>query len=202
MGNRKTFTWKIWNVRSFLLKFIIFYVLFIYMTLPVMPILAKSLRRAAGEFYGVVVSSGILLLIFLIFRKVRSFLVSRKEKFWAGFLIFTGVSTVALLDIPAERIHFLEYGLLGTLLVRYFSFSYPLPKRYFLAFFVGTMCGIIDEFLQLFLQVQTIFPFLPRRYFEVKDIIQNIFGVYLGIIFYHYIIEEGQRKLANMLKGQ
>lgn len=169
------------------------YVLVVYSTIPFAPYFVDFLRKIFGEQYGIFISSSIILFMLFILIKVREYLINRRTIFWFSFLFFSGVFVVFTMEIPAERIHFIEYGFLAYLLIL------ATGENKILAFLLGSVFGTIDELIQLFFQYQKIFP-LPRRYFEWKDIGMNIFGVFLGCVFYRYIIEEGRKAKADREK--
>jgi glycopeptide antibiotics resistance protein len=98
------------------------------------------------------------------------------------------------MEIPAERIHFLEYGFLGFLLVKAFESENPNSNlKYILSLVSGAILGLSDELFQGVLQFQNIFPHI-RRYFEWKDVFMNAFGTFLGVVFYFYVWEKGKKK--------
>jgi len=178
--------------RKKLFFLILLYVFFIYSTLPFAPYIVDGLRFLFGENFGYVISGTIIFALSLIAFAMRNYLVSARTIFWLVFLSFTGVCITILMEIPAERIHFLEYGILGLSLTR----LWDKPKGYFLAFIFGSLVGLVDELIQGVLQVQTILP-LPKRYFEWKDVGMNIFGVFLGIVFERYVIDEAKNLRKN-----
>lgn len=74
-----------------------------------------------------------------------------------------------------ERIHILEYGLLGWLAVRDFSKSKPALKAVLFTILFVFLVGSIDEFFQ---------KLLPYRVGEIRDVITNIISGMLGIILF------------------
>ncbi len=170
--------------------FIAIYVLVIYATLPFAPYFVDALRFIFGENYGYILSGAIFFSLILIARKSFKLGLTSREKFWLFYLIFAGAIVTLSMDIPAERIHFLEYGILGFLLTRAIRKDMEMnPKIYITAFVLGSIIGFLDEVIQKFLQVQSILP-LPRRYFEWKDIAMNVFGIFLGLVFSRYVIDK------------
>lgn len=171
---------------------IICYVFLIFLTIPLAPFVVDEIRKVFGKSYSLFVSGVIIISLFYIFFIVRFFELNTRGKFWMLFLLFTGLSIVLLMEIPAERIHFIEYGFLGFILSKAFQRE---RMRYFLAFSGGAIVGFSDELIQGVLQVQNIFPHL-RRYFEWKDVGMNFFGVFLGIIFSLYVMEKGRKTVS------
>lgn len=82
-----------------------------------------------------------------------------------GIIIF---AIFKLIPLPIERIHFIQYGILGWL-------AYLAGGRK--AFFYVIAIGILDELIQ---------GILPNRYFDIRDIFMNIIGgcIGIGIRFY------------------
>lgn len=74
---------------------------------------------------------------------------------------------------PADRIHFVEYGLLAYLLYRSFRIDFSNAKAYIFGFFVATGFGFLDECIQYL---------LPNRVFEMRDVITNAAASALGLL--------------------
>ncbi len=72
------------------------------------------------------------------------------------------------LSRPEEKIHLVEYALLGLLLER----SFPSPRGLWLAFFLVTISGVLDEIIQYF---------LPNRVFDPRDIFMNVTSGVFGV---------------------
>lgn len=83
----------------------------------------------------------------------------------------TGV-TMKVMEIPEERAHFLEYGLLGGLIFRAWSENLSGNWLYLASIFLVSLLGGIDEIIQYY---------LPNRVGEVKDWILNIAGGMIGV---------------------
>lgn len=167
------------------------YIVVIYCTIPFAPYFVDFLRKIFKQHYSSFVSGFIISLIILIVVKSVRYLRNPKTAFWLLFLSFSGVFVLMTLEIPAERVHFMEYGFLAYLLI--LTVGTENKQKYILTFILGSAVGFVDELIQLFFQYQKIFD-LPRRYFEWKDIAMNVFGVFLGCVFYRYVIEEGGKK--------
>lgn len=74
------------------------------------------------------------------------------------------------IDIPEERIHFLEYGILGYLVLKATIDSWRFSVIY--SFFLVSIIGAGDETIQWF---------LPNRVGDISDVFKNSFGGLLGI---------------------
>jgi len=151
------------------------YIILIYLTLPLMRIVVNTLKDFLGLeiykiFVDVVLFSAGITAIFLTVRKG-----------WNTFLymlIPIGILGVISLfvSIPDEKIHFVQYGLLGALVVL------ALPDLSWLnllfAFFFVSLVGTIDEGIQWL---------LPNRFGDWRDvsfnIIGGIFGLWIGKIY-------------------
>ncbi len=72
------------------------------------------------------------------------------------------------LSRPEEKVHLVEYALLGLLWER----SFTGPKGLWLAFFLVTVSGILDEVIQYF---------LPNRVFDPRDIVMNVTSGVFGV---------------------
>ena len=174
--------------RKKLIFLISIYVLVIYLTLPFAPYIVDGLRFVFGENFGYVISGVLFSALIMIIWWVRKFLVNARTRFWTFFLACTGGAIILLMEIPAERVHFLQYGILGFALTR----LWEKPRGYFLGFIIGALLGLGDELIQGILQVQTLLP-LPRRYFEWKDVGMNAFGAFLGVVFARYVFDEAKK---------
>jgi hypothetical protein len=80
-------------------------------------------------------------------------------------------------SFPSERFHFLEYGLLGALVLRASLKTRPAHwgASFGLAALVLTSIGVMDEVIQYF---------LPSRVFDWRDIWFNLSGGVLGFAAY------------------
>lgn len=85
-----------------------------------------------------------------------------------GLLAVAAVLVFKLIPLPVERVHFVEYGVLGWLSYRAFG-----KKAVIYVIFIG----IIDELIQ---------GVLPDRFFDLRDIFMNITGGGIGIVMRQY----------------
>lgn len=126
----------------------------------------------------------------LLFVSITKFRIKKKSTY--VLLAITSVIYVYLLwvmKIPEEKIHFLEYGLLGFLVFRAFQLDFTDKLAYLLAFCLTAAFGWGDEGIQYL---------LPNRYFEWKDVLLNIVGGALGLFWTFLIRREGiLRKTRN-----
>jgi VanZ family protein len=82
--------------------------------------------------------------------------------------------SLALIKRPEEKIHFLEYGLLGFLIYRAFSFRFGKFKLLSFSLSLSSLLGFIDEVIQYF---------LPNRFYDARDILLNWVASGLGVYF-------------------
>ncbi|MDD5222820.1 MAG: VanZ family protein [bacterium] len=83
----------------------------------------------------------------------------------------TGI-TMQVMEIPEERAHFLEYGLLGGLIFSAWSKNLSGNWLYLGSIFLVSLLGGIDEIIQYY---------LPNRVGEIRDWILNVAGGMIGI---------------------
>jgi len=174
------------------------YILFILLTLPVMPLLIKfyynNLSFPLGHIcYIVSLLLGISLIGYLIFIKgeQRGFVY-----FWFAAISFTYAFLVYRQKLPAEKFHFIEYGFLG-----YFSYSAAEkssmvnslsvkvfdPKH---SLYYASACLIVliiastDEFIQYL---------LPNRVGELSDVFINLVSGMLGLMTIGLVLRRHER---------
>ena len=84
------------------------------------------------------------------------------------------LSLLWIIKIPEERIHFLEYGILGILIEKALRIKKRMFLTYFLTFILTVIFGWLDEVIQYY---------LPGRFFGWRDVLYNALGGILGVIF-------------------
>ncbi|MCU0610565.1 MAG: VanZ family protein [Candidatus Eisenbacteria bacterium] len=77
------------------------------------------------------------------------------------------------LDVPVERIHYLEYGLVAVLALRAFEMATPDAGSYALACLYVMALGLVDEAMQWI---------LPTRVGEFRDVAINLSAGLLGLL--------------------
>lgn len=148
---------------------------FIYASLPVAPALWTNIdKRAPLLLRGGLVALA-LLAAGALWRVVWK---DRGERRPLPLLTLAAATVLFALGLtspafPSERFHFLEYGLMGMLVLRASLKSQPrsLKAAFGLAALVLCTLGTIDELIQYF---------LPNRFFDWRDIWFNIAGGLLG----------------------
>lgn len=95
-------------------------------------------------------------------------------------ILLAGISAITILKLPypVEKIHFLEFGLLALLIRKCLGQKRSILMQYLIAFCLTGLIGYIDEVIQLY---------LPRRYFDWRDVGLNFSSAGLGLLGYELI---------------
>ena len=126
-----------------------------------------------GFFYLIATMVGILGLFFLICAVKNSYRLVKVSMFVMVWGI--GLALTWQIKIPQERIHILEYAVLGWLSVKDLNRENKKVKASFLACIYCIIVGILDELFQ---------AILPYRFFDWRDVIFNGAGGGWGITLY------------------
>jgi len=149
------------------------YILFIYISLPVMPGLWGKFARYAGN-YADYVAAFILGLIGLF---IMFYLLSKQKDIrnFIWLLILSSAYAIGLsrIKLPIERIHFIEYGLLGLLIFRALRHNIRDKSLYLWSGMAVFGLGFLDEGIQYI---------LPNRVYETRDVIVNGIAGILGLL--------------------
>ena len=158
--------------RRGLVALIVAYVLSIYATLPIArPLLTFIYSHLGRETLGVVMN--VFLLLFIAGSIFYLCYYSRRSLLRLAMLVLILSATFLLAmsyEIPEERFHFLQYGLLGYLIYALFFNRKKLPE-------VPALCLVVfigggDELVQYF---------LPNRVGEMRDVVMNAVGGLSGV---------------------
>ena len=149
------------------------YIALVYCTIPLLPQVWAALARYTegsirylGIAFVVLVGCGFAVGVW---RRGR----------WRALVTLAGIAPVYgyLLHLysrfPAERLHLVEYGLMGYVLLRALRLDLRRAWAYPASFVLAVLVGIGDECIQWA---------LPQRFFEVKDIQLNALSVALGLL--------------------
>lgn len=154
----------------------IYYALALLLSIP----WVRKLWNMVGEERGkILIYVGFAIIGVYIFLKCKNIL----------FLGSTGIVVWGIfryVELPIERLHFIQYGLLGWLIF------YSLPRTKMInGFLFGLSVGVLDEVLQ---------GILPQRVFDVRDVWMNGMAVLLGIIYAWLMRKEtkGTRHIFNL----
>jgi len=106
--------------------------------------------------------------------------IIRKSPSFIKIIIFITVLTIGIvlawqIKISIEKIHILEYGILGWFAGRDLIKTNKKIKGVILACIFCTIVGILDEIFQ---------AILPYRVYEIRDIMLNTLGGTWGLILY------------------
>ncbi len=162
---------KIWII-------ILIYVLFIYISLPYFPVFVAYLKNYLSKDTLNILSLLFCISFFLVFSK---WIYDKKYKFVQYIFIISPLILLTYmsfsLDMWAERVHFIQYGLLGLLVSRAYkigTFKILLASGLFIM-----SVGLVDEIIQWF---------LPNRYGDIRDVVMNslggLSGLWLGQFLY------------------
>ncbi|MFH1479411.1 MAG: VanZ family protein [Candidatus Omnitrophota bacterium] len=89
-----------------------------------------------------------------------------------GISLLVIIYSLGFIHFEIEKIHFIEYIVLGVLIYRAFSFNTEGSMLIILTFILSGFIGTTDEIVQYF---------LPNRFFDVRDIMLNWIGSLLGV---------------------
>lgn len=157
-------------------KITIFIGLYIIISASFMRQVMGFLKAHIGQS-GFIILLGLILIIsglaFLIF-------VIRNSSNWIKTSLLTIVLIIGLalawqIKIPEEKIHILEYAVLGWFVGRDLINANKKAKGAILACVFGIVVGILDETFQ---------AILPYRVYGLRDIVFNSLGTTWGVILY------------------
>ncbi|MBU0469011.1 MAG: VanZ family protein [Candidatus Omnitrophica bacterium] len=159
------------------------YVLFVYSTLYFVRPVCEFLKENTPfeQIVNVILYASLFAVVLLI--KKFFGLKSISTYIFLGLTTMIYLAGFALVDIPEEKIHFAEYGVLSILVfwaLRYYSKHW---HRYLAAFIMTSLIGLGDEVIQ---------HFLPNRYYQISDVILNAISGGLGLAWV-YIVNYDKR---------
>jgi hypothetical protein len=158
------------------------YISFVYSTIPLMPNVWRRLddyTQGAIRYFGVVVVVLVgMVVLSQVWRRVRT----RSWKPYAA-LALIAVAYVYLLKeytlFPAERLHLIEYGLVGYFLFKALRLDLKEEKAYIVSLVLTVLVGVVDECIQWI---------LPQRFFELKDVQLNAICGGLGLLLVRFVL--------------
>jgi hypothetical protein len=148
----------------------------IYTTIPFARVLQKEV--AGSRFGSEAFQWGVIAILVLValgaLRAIVRMRASVDRYLWLGAVtaIFAWY-TLSLKSSPEEAVHFVQYGVLGVLIYRALAHSISDPTIWITAVSIGASIGILDEVIQWL---------TPERYWDLRDIWLNFFGVALTMI--------------------
>lgn len=156
------------------------YTLFIYINLPYAPAVRNFIVSRFGEgsitniVGGILGAAGFILLIFL--KKIKA---SPGSYLWLIVLSAIYIYFILTIPIVAEKVHFLQYGLLSIFVFSALKDHFNDPSVYIIGALLVFILGLIDEYIQ---------GILPNRVAEIRDICWNgLAGLLVQIAFYKVI---------------
>ena len=160
----------------------IIYVLVIYVSLPFLPAFINVLRRFISKEFLNLLSLVLSISFFLL---LSVWIYNKKHKTKQFLLIISPLLLLTYLslslDVWVERIHFIEYAVLGLLI------SLAVDVRTFHRIIYSgcwiTLIGAIDEIIQWF---------LPNRVGDMRDVFMNSVGGLSGLWLGRFLFWEQQ----------
>ncbi|HWP46773.1 MAG TPA: VanZ family protein [Candidatus Limnocylindrales bacterium] len=156
---------------------LILYTGIVYATLYHARLVSTFLRQRLGSWYSPFVNIFILAM-------GTFFLIQMGQKRWTSYLFLVPIFGIYVylfkqLPLPEERIHFLEYGVMGYLSLRALAHTFPPPSLYLWAVGLTFLLGWIDEGIQ---------GLLPNRIYDIRDVFMNGLSGILGILVYKILL--------------
>lgn len=140
------------------------YTLLIYCTLPIMPRIWIRFINNTGNLANYLAALVLGLIGFLLIgcliwqrKKIHSFI-------WLAILALFYALALSNLKLAIERIHFIEYGLLGIFAFRALRHSISNKSLYVYSALTVFCLGLIDERIQYV---------LPNRVYDTRDVVIN-----------------------------
>ena len=175
------------NILSMVAKYrlwvlIIIYVLFIYVSLPFFPAFISVLRSFISKELLNLVSLVMSISFFLL---LSVWIYNKKYKAKQFLLIISPLLLLTYLslslDVWVERIHFIEYAVLGLLISRAVDVK-TLSGIIYTGCLI-TLIGAVDEIIQWF---------LPNRVGDMRDVFMNSVGGLSGLWLGRFLFWEQQ----------
>lgn len=147
------------------------YVGCIYATLPVMRPILNFLKGTFGETFSLVV----YVFLFLVALGIIV-LFQMQGTGWKSFVVLFGILGVTAFILPTikypeERVHFVEYAVLGIMLYFALRETFQGRKLFVCIPIIIFLVGLGDELIQ---------GILPNRVYQFTDVLLNFFGGVLG----------------------
>ncbi len=178
---------RLGKVRSKAWAIAVGYMAFVYSTIPVLPQVWGMLAdytQGSVRYLGIVVVVGVGCgLVVSVWRRAQG-------QRWRVSVPLACIATAygyllyEFTRFPAERLHLIEYGLMGYVLLRALRLDLGPMGAYSVSFALAVLIGIGDECIQWV---------LPQRFFEVKDIQLNAVSAILGLSVAHFVGKEKGR---------
>ncbi|MDP3804711.1 MAG: VanZ family protein [Candidatus Omnitrophota bacterium] len=155
--------------------FLAAYVALIYGTLSIAPNFSKLLSRLLGNDYGLAVNIFVISVVIaapaLFLSKIKTRPLSFYTKLAAVFFLYLFI-ILRWTEIPAEKIHLVEYGFLSCLVLKVTRGARSHGARYLYTILIVGAIGCGDELIQ---------KCLPNRVCDLKDMALNFISGILGL---------------------
>lgn len=159
------------------------YVLLIYVTLGYVRCLSDALR--CRGLLGYVSMAIIFLLCGVVFARLRQLSSRGSRRLIVILLGISVLSSLFFLPFPEERLHVVEYSILGWLLGWSLACSGKWPAWWGVGVLLAWLIGYGDEMIQCF---------LPNRVFDVRDIFLNGIAGMVGLVIFAIFAKEASWK--------
>ena len=167
------------------------YIGFIYATLPVMRPILNFLKGSLDEAF----SPAVYVFLFLVALGISALFITQRRG-WKSLVMLFGILGVTafilpLIKYPEERVHFLEYAILGIML--YFSLREKIRGRKVLVYIpvISFLVGFGDEIIQ---------GMLPNRVYQFTDVVLNFFGGIVGeliLVAFNPALMDGKKDVSQ-----
>jgi len=161
---------------------IIIYVIFIYVSLPFFPAFISTLRDFISKESLNILSLVMSISFFLL---LSVWIYNKKYKLNQFLLIISPLLLLTYLslslDVWVERIHFIEYAVLGLLISR--TVNVRILHGMIYTGCLVTLIGAVDEIIQWF---------LPNRVGDMRDVFMNSVGGLSGLWLGRFLFWEQQ----------
>lgn len=177
------------------LSIILIYIGMIYATIPLVPRIRKQLVETFGySVYDIVYAAFILIgiaALYFIFRKQRT---KHRIISLTGIVLLAAIYYAILpnLKYSVEKVHFLEYGFLPFLLIRYLRRSVKDIMIFLYTILLIYLAGLGDETVQWL---------TPDRVGEIADVKINVYAGLIGIVGCLFIFPEFRQNVRPSLRS-
>ncbi|VAX31137.1 hypothetical protein MNBD_NITROSPIRAE01-1056 [hydrothermal vent metagenome] len=156
---------------------VLIYTGLIYAALPFGRGWQQFLRKQLGSDFGLSINLllffAALFTVFWIIKKTTKIYLLLSIIVLGALLFF-----VAQMNLPAERIHFLQYGILGYLIARAVKPRFLGISGFIFVLVLGSAIGLGDELIQWV---------LPSRVFDWWDVSYNMIGTAIGATLFQFL---------------
>ena len=143
--------------------------------------------RDVGNLETVTISLVAIFLIIMIFSNIRK--ISKQQLLYRVVLTLCFVALIIIVtEFPEEKMHVIEYGLLGWLIAWAMSTSPILLHHALIGILLGWGIGFGDEIIQYF---------LPNRVYDIRDVFLNGISVTIGFLFFFTSIVKDKHYGSN-----